>query len=68
MEGIKERIRELGDRVMEITQYEQQRKKIGKKVKKALRISVTRTKDTAFVSLKSQKERRYLGLEKYTKK
>lgn len=64
MEGTEERISELGERTIEITQYEQQRKKSTfkknpkNKNNRPLETFGTMPKDLTLVSSESQKERR----------
>lgn len=61
MERTEKRISELGDRIIEMTQSEQQREK-------TLKIDCrTITKDLTFLFLESQKEKRKNGAEKVLK-
>ena len=57
-EGSEERLSELQDRTIEITQSEQQRENRLKKMNRASGICGTITKDLIFMSLESQKEKR----------
>lgn len=68
MKRIEERICELKDRIIEITQSEQCRENRLKKMNGISGTCEIITKDLTFLSLESQMERRQkAGLKKYTK-